>query len=84
MHARVCGTMYRSAPFIFIVALQVLMCNCALYMAQNAAVSDENISFNGVVLLVFHLKLWLWCDKYSRLAFYVCTIVMPGKAIWRL
>jgi len=27
----------------------------------------------------------LWdVSKYSRLAFYVCTIVMPGKAIWRI
>ena len=51
---------------------------CIVYnMAHSAAVSDENITFNGVVLLVFHLLLWLWHDKYSRLAFYVCTMVMP-------
>jgi len=47
-------------------------------MAHNAAVSDENIRFN------FHLLLCGCGTKYSRLAFYVCTIVMPGKAIWRL
>jgi len=68
------------------------------FYVESALESDAGTALLHVIRAVFKLgslrvqpppemlrRNFFWqCKKYSRLAFCVFTIMMPGKAIWRL